>query len=292
MIPPDIVEQVPLDLLGLITGLPAETAQIPWDGPQVRIIEHQAHAPGHAALLIEERGVLVAGDMLSDVLIPMLDLNGTADPIEDYLAALRLLEGVAGDVDVVVPGHGSVGGADQVQARIDQDRAYVHALHDAQVVSDPRVGPSAKDGWDWVAGVHERQLQRLAQEKRDELTMSVAGHQTLRVLDGSYVLERPADVTEVIPRADVLAVVFGPDGSTVMRRDDTGEDAWSALWNGDEAHDVQATGMLSAIVAPLAAGGLPVWVVSSYDGDLVLVPAGRLDEACEVLQAAGHQVRR
>ena len=35
-----------------------------------------------------------------------------------------------------------------------------------------------------------------------------------------------------------------------MRRDDTGEDAWSALWNGDEAHDVQATGMLSAIVAP------------------------------------------
>jgi glyoxylase-like metal-dependent hydrolase (beta-lactamase superfamily II) len=72
LIPPDIVGQVPLDLLGLITGLPAETAQIPWDGPQVRIIEHQAHAPGHAALLIEERGVLVAGDMLSDVLIPML----------------------------------------------------------------------------------------------------------------------------------------------------------------------------------------------------------------------------
>ena len=161
LIPPDIAEQVPLDLLGLITGLPAETAQIPWDGPQVRIVEHQAHAPGHAALLIEERGVLVAGDMLSDVLIPMLDLNGTADPIEDYLAALRLLEGAAGDVDVLVPGHGSIGGADQIRARIDQDRAYVHALRDAHVLSDPRVGPSAKEGWDWVAGVHARQLQRL-----------------------------------------------------------------------------------------------------------------------------------
>src|SRR5262249_44790395 len=92
------------------------------------------------------------------------------------------------------------------------------------------------------------------------LTMSVTGHQTLRVLDGSYVLDRPADVTEVNPRAGVLAVVFGPNGSTMMRRDDTREDAWSALWNGDEAHDVQATGMLSAIVAPLAAGGVPVWV--------------------------------
>jgi len=162
MIPPDIVEQVPLDLLGLITGLPADTARIPWDGPQVRIIEHQAHAPGHAALLIEEHSVLVAGDMLSDVLIPMLDLNA-ADPIEDYLAALRLLEGVADDVDVLIPGHGSIGEADQVHARIDQDRAYVHALRDAQVPSDPRIGPSAKEGWDWVAGVHERQLQQLAQ---------------------------------------------------------------------------------------------------------------------------------
>ena len=122
--------------------------------------------------------------------------------------------------------------------------------------------------------------------------MSVAGHQTLRVLDGSYVLDRPADVTEVLPRADVLAVVFGPDGITVMRREDTGEDAWSALWNGDEAHEVQATGMLSAIMAPLAAAGVPVWVVSGYDGYLVLVPADRLNEASDVLQAAGHQVRR
>ena len=170
LIPPDIVEHVPLDLLGLMTGLPAGTARIPWDGPEVRIIEHQAHAPGHAGLLIEERGGLVAGDMLSDVLIPMLDLNDTADPIEDYLAALRLLEGAAGDVDVLVPGHGSVGGADQVHARIDQDRAYVHALRDAGVPGDPRVGPSATFGQGWLPGVHARQLQRLAQRSERDGT--------------------------------------------------------------------------------------------------------------------------
>ena len=121
--------------------------------------------------------------------------------------------------------------------------------------------------------------------------MSAAGHQTLRVLDGSYVLDRRAAVTDA-DLQDVLAVVFGPDGSTVMRRDDAGEDAWTALWNGDEAHDVQATGMLSAIVAPLGAAGVPVWVASSFDGDLVLVPTDRLDQASEVLQVAGHQVRR
>ena len=170
LLPPDIAEQIPLDLLGLITGLPAEAAQIPWDGPQVRIIEHQAHAPGHAALLIEERGVLVAGDMLSDVLIPMLDLNDTADPIEDYVAALRLLEGVAGDVDVLVPGHGSIGGADQVRARIDQDRAYVHAMRDAVVPGDPRIGPSATYGKDWLPGVHERQRQHLARGRERDGT--------------------------------------------------------------------------------------------------------------------------
>ena len=158
-IPPDIVEQVPLDLLGLITGLPAGTEQIRWDGPQVRIIEHQAHAPGHAALLIEERGVLIAGDTLSDILIPLLDFSDTADPIEDYLAALRLLESAADDVGVVVPGHGSIGGADQVHARIEQDRAYLHALRDDDLLSDPRVGPSGT--YDWLPGVHERQLQNL-----------------------------------------------------------------------------------------------------------------------------------
>ncbi|MDT4914599.1 MAG: hypothetical protein QOC66_3727, partial [Pseudonocardiales bacterium] len=123
-----------------------------------------------AALLIEERGVLVAGDMLSDVLIPMLDLNDTADPIEDYLAALRLLEGVAGDVDVVVPGHGSIGGAGQAHARIVQDRAYVHNLRDAQVPSDPRVGPSAPYGKDWVPAVHAQQLQRLARRSERDGT--------------------------------------------------------------------------------------------------------------------------
>ena len=98
--------------------------------------------------------------MLSDVLIPMLDLSGTADPIEDYLAALRLLEGMAGEVDVVVPAHGSVGGADEVRARIDQDLGYVHALRDTQVPDDPRLGPSAT--YDWVPRVHEGQLQQLA----------------------------------------------------------------------------------------------------------------------------------
>jgi glyoxylase-like metal-dependent hydrolase (beta-lactamase superfamily II) len=167
ILPPEFAEDIPMDLLGLITGLSVEAAQIPWDGPKVRIIDHQAHAPGHAALLIEERGVLVAGDMLSDLLMPFLDLEA-ANPIEDYLAALRLFESVADDVDAVIPGHGSVGGAEQVRARIKQDRAYVQALRDGAVPDDPRVGPSAT--LDWLPDVHRWQLQRLARENERDGT--------------------------------------------------------------------------------------------------------------------------
>jgi glyoxylase-like metal-dependent hydrolase (beta-lactamase superfamily II) len=162
LMPPDIVDQVPLDLFGLITALPAETAYIPWDGPRVRIIEHQAHAAGHAALLIAECRILVAGDMLSDILIPMLNMNGAADPIEDYVAGLEVLEDVADDADVVIPGHGSVGDASQLGARLAQDRAYVQALRDADVPDDPRLGPSAY-GKDFLPSAHERQVQYLAQ---------------------------------------------------------------------------------------------------------------------------------
>jgi glyoxylase-like metal-dependent hydrolase (beta-lactamase superfamily II) len=162
MLPPEIAEEVPLDLFGLITGLPAETAHIPWDGPQVRIIEHPAHAQGHAALVIEEGRVLVAGDMLSDILIPFPDLDAE-DPIEDYLIGLRLLEDVADDVDVVIPGHGSVGGVDQLRARINQDRAYVHALRGGHAPDDPRIGPSATFGKEWLPAVSEWQVQQLAQ---------------------------------------------------------------------------------------------------------------------------------
>jgi glyoxylase-like metal-dependent hydrolase (beta-lactamase superfamily II) len=108
--------------------------------------------------------------MLSDVFIPMLDdFDGTNDPVEDYLVGLRLLEDLVDNVDVVIPGHGSVGGAGQLRARIALDRAYVHALRDGHEPSDPRVGPSAKPGWEWVSDIHEGQVRRLAQRSKSDV---------------------------------------------------------------------------------------------------------------------------
>ena len=158
-----------MELFGRIAALPFGTAQIPWDGPTVQILEHQGHAQGHAALFIKERGVLVAGDMLSDILIPFPDLDA-ADPIADYLSGLRLLESVADDVDVLIPGHGSVCGAGQVRARIQLDRAYVQALRHGHAADDPRIGPSATFGSDWLPGVYEWQRQQLAQGSEQDGT--------------------------------------------------------------------------------------------------------------------------
>ena len=156
-LPPEIADDTPLDLFGVITALPADTTEIPWAGPRVRVIEHPAHAPGHAALVVEERGVLIAGDMLSDLFVPMLDDFGdTNDPVEEYLTGLGLLEGVADDVDVVVPGHGSAGRGDEVRARIELDRAYLHALRDARTPDDPRLS-SPDPGWEWVSDIHDGQ---------------------------------------------------------------------------------------------------------------------------------------
>ena len=158
-LPPEHADEIPMELFGLITGLPEGAAEIPWDGPRTRILEHRAHADGHAALVIEESRVLVAGDMLSDILIPFLDLDAD-DPIGDYLAALDLFDGIANDIDVVIPGHGSVGDADDLRARIALDRTYVEAVRDGRTPDDPRIGPDAP--LYWIADVHDFQVRRLA----------------------------------------------------------------------------------------------------------------------------------
>jgi glyoxylase-like metal-dependent hydrolase (beta-lactamase superfamily II) len=157
-LPPEIAGDVPLDLFGLITALPTGLGHLPWDGPDVRINEHPAHSPGHAALLIADRRVLVAGDMLSDVFIPMLDdVTDTNDPIEEYLEGLRVLEEGIGGVDAVIPGHGSVARGDEVRARLERDRAYVEALREGRDADDPRLS-SPEPGWEWVSFIHESQV--------------------------------------------------------------------------------------------------------------------------------------
>jgi hypothetical protein len=51
-------------------------------------------------------------------------------------------------------------------------------------------------------------------------------------------------------------------------------------------------GILAAIADPLAAAGLSIFAISTYDTDYVLVKAGELEAALKVLRQAGHQITR
>jgi glyoxylase-like metal-dependent hydrolase (beta-lactamase superfamily II) len=133
---------VPLELVALVAPLPDDGGPVPGE-----LIEHRAHAVGHAAILLADRGVLLAGDMLSDILIPLFDPR-QEDQVGAYETALDLLEEAAGQVDVVVPGHGAVAEGPEVAARLAADRAYVDALRRGEEPVDARLEQ------DWLAGPH------------------------------------------------------------------------------------------------------------------------------------------
>jgi glyoxylase-like metal-dependent hydrolase (beta-lactamase superfamily II) len=140
---------IPLDVVALLTPIPEDQGAIPGE-----LLVHDAHAVGHAALFLADRGVLVAGDMLSDVLPPMLDPRRTGQ-LEAYDAALGLLGKAIEQVAVVIPGHGEVARGDEARARLEADRAYLDALRNGTESGDPRLEQ------DWVRnGPHQTNLQQ------------------------------------------------------------------------------------------------------------------------------------
>jgi glyoxylase-like metal-dependent hydrolase (beta-lactamase superfamily II) len=141
---------IPLELIGLVTPLPADGGPVPGE-----IVEHQAHAVGHAAVLLADRRILLAGDMLSDVLIPLLD-SRRPDQVGAYETALERLGEAAGQVDVVIPGHGAVAEGPEVAARLAADRAYIDALRRGEEPLDARLGPDAS----WLSGPHQSNLKQ------------------------------------------------------------------------------------------------------------------------------------
>lgn len=54
--------------------------------------------------------------------------------------------------------------------------------------------------------------------------------------------------------------------------------------------DFSLTGVLAALTAPLAAAAVPIFALSTYQTDYVLVRGQDLARACEALTKAGHTV--
>ncbi|MCC6830014.1 MAG: ACT domain-containing protein [Thermoleophilia bacterium] len=91
-----------------------------------------------------------------------------------------------------------------------------------------------------------------------------------------------------VTRTDAeLSVVC--DASAVPETSAASERGWRRLEVRGPL-DLGLTGVLAAIAAPLAEAGVPVFVISTYDTDHVLVRADRLADAEAALRAAGHEV--
>jgi hydroxyacylglutathione hydrolase len=135
-----------LTLFARLEPLPGR--EIIWPGPRAVVLAHDAHAPGHGAVFLPEAGVLIAGDMCSDIEIPLLDTE-SPDPFGGYRQGLALLAGTPG-VRLVVPGHGHVGDHAEFRRRVAADLGYLDATEAGADVADPRLTQ------EWLRAEHAR----------------------------------------------------------------------------------------------------------------------------------------
>ena len=122
----------------------------------------------------------------------------------------------------------------------------------------------------------------------------------IRPLPGRYAVARLA------ADADVPTWAGGPGFQAVIRSDDEltlvcpearvpntieAESDWVCLRTvGPFPFD--ATGIVQSLISPLSDHGIGVFVVCTFDGEHVLVPAQKAKEARHCLERAGHRVER
>jgi uncharacterized protein len=93
----------------------------------------------------------------------------------------------------------------------------------------------------------------------------------------------------------VVSVISAPDGVTVVcptrvaPASDTREDGWRLL-SVRGPLEFALTGVMAALAGELAAAGVSLFAVSTYDTDHVLVKGDDLERAVRALREAGHEV--
>lgn len=102
----------------------------------------------------------------------------------------------------------------------------------------------------------------------------------------SWAAATPGAIFSVTRTAEELSIVCAetlPPPGVVCSR------GWRAIRiAGTLEHTL--TGVLVALAAPLAEAEIPIFAISSFDTDYLLVPGNRFEAATEVLTEAGHSL--
>ena len=136
--------------LGQVQALPVP-GHLGLGDAELELHPADGHTEDGLALWIPWARVLVCGDYLSPVELPMLSEGGSRS---GYLATLRRLEPLVEDAEHVVPGHGSILDPSRALAILREDVAYLEALPDAPL---PLARRSARQ-----REIHAANLARLA----------------------------------------------------------------------------------------------------------------------------------
>ncbi len=118
----------------------------------------------------------------------------------------------------------------------------------------------------------------------------------IRFVPGRYAVSQlPADAE--VPRwlngPGFKAVIHSDDEVTVVCLEDrvpldvTSEKGWACL-RTIGPFPFEAAGIVQALITPLSGNGIGVFVVCTYDGEHVLIPASEAEKAVQCLEAAGH----
>jgi uncharacterized protein len=121
-----------------------------------------------------------------------------------------------------------------------------------------------------------------------------------RVLDGSYAVTRHAaaapvpdwatkgEFTSITRTAEELSIVCPlencPAGASQIKR-------WTCL-KLEGPFEFSLTGVLLSFIRPLSENPVPIFALSTYDTDYVLIPEELKSDAIALLQKAGHTCRQ
>lgn len=144
--------------LGVVQSLPVP-GYVELGDTELELHPADGHTSDGTAVFARFAGLLVCGDYLSDVEIPMISAGGS---LADYRATLARLAPLVEEAQTVVPGHGSPHDRGTALRILDEDVDYLDALERGE--ERPRL-PSGRDSAR-QREIHLDNLARLDQASR------------------------------------------------------------------------------------------------------------------------------